>query len=373
VLATSPRPRGRIDTTALKQAHPIQEVVTRYGIELRPQGQALVGRCPLHADGGRPNLYVYPRTQTWRCYRCAVGGDVLSFVQLVEQVSFREAVDRLGGAQIPPRPASPRIARPPFSRSEPRAEDVSDTAAVLRAATSLYHQRLLGDGYALAYLAQRGIDRPTVERCQVGYAAGDQLLPVLRWRGLPLWGALRAGLINRHGHEQLAGRIVVPELHQNQPTWLIGRLLEADAGGRQPRYLGLPGRKPLLGWEQAQREPSVVLVEGVFDWLTLRMWGYPALALLGTDLRIDLIGDLRRVFQRIYLVPDNDDAGLDAAERLLTQLDPIAVGVLLPDGIKDVAELAPRPDGRALFDEALLASVGSSSAHGPDAGNYALT
>jgi DNA primase len=97
------------------------------------------------------------------------------------------------------------------------------------------------------------------------------------------------------------------------------------------------------------------------------MWGYPVLALLGTDLRTDLVGDLRRAFQRIYLVPDNDDAGLNGADRLLTQLHPIAVGVLLPDDLKDVAELAPRADGRDLFAGALLASVGRKSASSPDA------
>ena len=55
---------GRIDTSALKLAHPIEDVVARYGIELRRQGHALVGRCPFHADGGRPNLHIFNGTQT---------------------------------------------------------------------------------------------------------------------------------------------------------------------------------------------------------------------------------------------------------------------------------------------------------------------
>jgi len=68
---------GRIDTAALKQAHPIEDVVGRYGIELKRQGRALVGRCPFHADGGRPNLHVFPHTRTWWCFRCCLGGDVV--------------------------------------------------------------------------------------------------------------------------------------------------------------------------------------------------------------------------------------------------------------------------------------------------------
>ncbi len=366
MLLTSSHSSSRIDTTALKQANPIEEVVARYGVELRPQGQALVGRCPLHADGGRPNLYVYQRTQTWRCYRCNVGGDVLTFVELAEQLPFREAAGRLGAGQfIASRvvgTVQSRQARPPAPAQPSEAEP--EGAAVLRAAATLYHQRLLGDPAALGYVASRGIDRATIERCQVGYAAGDQLLPLLRWRGLPLWAALGTGLVNRHGHEHLAGRIVVPELRQGRPVWLIGRCLDAASADDRPKYLGLPGRKPLLGWDLACGQPSVCLVEGVFDFLTLRMWGYPVLSLLGTDVRQELLADLR-VFRRVYLVLDGDDAGTKATYRLQAQIGPTAVGVALPDGVKDVAELAPREDGQTLFAGALLASVGATPSDTP--------
>jgi DNA primase len=361
MVLASPGPGRRVDTAALKQANPIEDVAARYGIELRPQGRALVGRCPLHADGGRPNFFVYRQSQSWRCYRCNVGGDVLSLVELIEQLPFREAADRLGAGQLTsPGPARTAPKRPhptPVQHDAPESEG----AAVLRAAVTLYHQRLLGDPEALAYLGRRGIDRRTVERCQVGYAVGDQLLPLLRWRGLPLWAALKTGLVNRHGHEHLAGRIVVPELRQGRPVWLIGRRLDPDGDGDAPKYLGLPGRKPLLGWDQARSHPTVVVVEGVFDFLTLVMWGYPALALLGTDLRQDLVADLR-TFGRVYLVLDGDDAGFEAACRLQEQIGPTAVPVALPDGVKDVAELAPRPEGQRLFAAALLEAVGARPA-----------
>ena len=51
--------RNRIDTDALKLAYPIGDVVARYGVELKRQGRAMVGRCIFHPDGGRPNLYIY--------------------------------------------------------------------------------------------------------------------------------------------------------------------------------------------------------------------------------------------------------------------------------------------------------------------------
>ncbi len=85
--ARAPAPTGLIDTSALKLAHPIEDVVTRYGIDLRRQGHALVGRCPFHADGGRPNLHVFEATKSWFCFRCGQGGDVLKFVMLAEEVA----------------------------------------------------------------------------------------------------------------------------------------------------------------------------------------------------------------------------------------------------------------------------------------------
>src|SRR5216683_2056121 len=100
-------PRSRVDTALLKLAHPIAHVVARYGVELKRQGRAMVGRCIFHTYNGRPNLYVYGDSESWRCYRCGIGGDVLAFVMHAENIAFREAVDRLTGAsQGPVRPAS---------------------------------------------------------------------------------------------------------------------------------------------------------------------------------------------------------------------------------------------------------------------------
>ena len=50
--------RHGVDAEALKLTHPLADVVAAYGIELRRSGSALVGYCPFHADGGRPNLTV---------------------------------------------------------------------------------------------------------------------------------------------------------------------------------------------------------------------------------------------------------------------------------------------------------------------------
>jgi DNA primase len=364
--ATYMRRAERVDLEALKHAQPVQEVVARYGIELRRRGRTAVGRCPFHPDGGRPNLYVWADTRSWWCFRCNVGGDVIRFVELAESLSFREAVERLSGAslgrlaaRITPLAATSVAVPAGFENRD------SDELTALQAATTVYHHRLLTDPQALAYVTQRGIDRAAVQNYRIGYAAGDELMAFLRWRRLPLGPALRVGLLNHAGREFLAGRIVVPELREGHPVWLVGRILEqvsqADGNAVQPppKYLALRGTKPLLGWEQARGSTTVIAVEGVFDLLTLRNWGFPAVALVGTHTSPDVLDQLR-TFRRVYLVLDQDMAGREATVKLVEALGPNTVPVELPEGVKDVAELAPRQDGQDLFAAALLESVGAA-------------
>ena len=335
----------RIDTESLKSQYPVEEIVARYGIELRPSGRTLVGRCPFHNDGGRPNLYVYPVSRSWYCYRCAVGGDVVGLVQRIESVGFLEAVARITGERLSPsgaraRPVVRQRIRPARTVAWGPAE-----RACLAAAVELYHNRLLTDPAALAYLEGRGLDPATLESCRVGYASGDELVAYLRWRRLPAQAALRVGLLGRDGREYMAGRVVVPEIRAGQPIWLVGRIVGLEEGA--PKYLGLPGRKPLLGWEAASSQRAVWLVEGVFDWLTLRSWGMPGLAIVGTHVSSDSLRALAR-FEHLYLALDNDDAGRAATEKLMQALGERALP-MTPPGVKDVAELAPDPEGRAAF------------------------
>jgi len=251
----------RIDTERIREQHPIAEVIERYGIQLRRAGSALVGRSPFHADGGRPNLFVYVRSARFVCFRCQVRGDAIAFVQQIEQLSFRDAAQRLDACAV--KPLALIVRRPrPFPHGSPVRGD--DEVRALAAAVELNANRLLGDERALGYLAERGFSRDLLVRQSVGFAAGDELVPYLAWRNVPASAARRVGLLRADGRERLSGRIVFPEIRQRQPVWVIGRLLAPAAD--LPRYLGLPGSKPLMGWDQASRDRrGVCVVEGPLD------------------------------------------------------------------------------------------------------------
>jgi len=345
VSAETARVMARINTDALKRDYPVEEIVERYGIDLDPTGRSLVGRCPFHDDGGRPNLYVYPSTESWYCYRCSLGGDVISFVERFERVGFADAVTRISSDRMKTSKAMAHQIRRVKSRIRHAPQWGPDERACLSAAVDLYHNRLLTDRAALGYVHGRGLGDDVIEHCHLGFAGGDELAAYLRSRRLPVQAAVRVGLLRRDGREFMTGRVVVPEIRGGQPIWLIGRTIEREDNG--PKYLGLPGRKPLLGWELAKDSPEVFVVEGVFDWLTLLSWGYSALALVGTRARLEVLNALAG-FDRIYVVLDTDQAGLVAAEDLVQRIGRRTVLVTL-QGVKDVAELAMLPDGPSRF------------------------
>ena len=86
---------ARLDTTAsdVKQALNIVDVVGEY-VRLEPKGPVFRGLCPFH-DDSNPSLFVNPEYQTYRCWSCGAKGDVFSFVQEIERISFVEALQRL--------------------------------------------------------------------------------------------------------------------------------------------------------------------------------------------------------------------------------------------------------------------------------------
>lgn len=331
-----------IDLDALRAAHPIATVVERSGVNLRPSGGRLVGCCPLH-DDHRPSFTVYPDTASYYCFGCGVGGDVLDFLARAYRLDFRGALRLLEGARagaIPQRQAGP-------VRHESRREPPDPAIlAVVDAAATCYHRCLWRSEAALAYLARRGIVRATARAHRLGYATRDGLVEVLRDRGLDVAAAERVGLL-RQGRAVLAGRIVIPDLRGGRATWLTGRAL----AGREPRYLSLRLPLPLLGLTRV-RGDAVVVTEGLFDWLTARQWGLPVVALVGTHASREALRRLSR-FRRVYLALDADAAGRQATTELCRRLGDRAVSIPLPAGVKDLAELAPRPDGRALFLRAL--------------------
>jgi len=329
----------REEIEEIRARYPVEQVIGSY-IRLRRSGRHLVGHCPFHEDR-TPSLVVYPHNQSWWCFGCETGGDVFKFVMMIERVRFPEAVELLAGRKLKPR----RI--PPPAPAKPILEAVltEEHFAVLTAAMEAYHAALMARPDLLLYLAGRGIDGEAVKRHRLGYASGKHLVRYLRFRGWDVQLAADLGLIGPKG-EFFRERIVIPEIRGDRVIYLAGRALKPY---QKAKYLHLPGApKPIYGLEYIQGRHEVFVTEGPFDWMTLTGWGYPACALLGHSVK----KDQERHFEsatRIYLCLDNDQAGKKGTRELCRLWGKRARPVPHLKGVKDINELAQRPDGRELF------------------------
>jgi DNA primase len=391
----------RIDTDALKRERPLVDVVASYGIALRREGSGTYrALCPFHQER-TPSFWIDMRAEVsehhYFCFGCLAYGDSITFVMEREACSFQEACERLSvhGRYPVVEPAQRISGRAELRRWEQLDQDSVD-ARVLEVALGIYEQKLWQNARALAYLERRAVSEEVARAQRLGYANGRSLLEYLKNRSdsrnelLPV--AVQLGLVlERPGTQEDApthreffvDRLIIPELRNERPIWLIGRSVEDElqhpvadevslpnaaivenrgpalgagsrptsaasaptispgsSAGRRPRpkYLGLPGEKPVMGMELVRGRHAAFIVEGPFDLLAAIGWKLPAFAICGTHFppeRLPALGDALA----IYGVFDPDRAGRSAAERFAPLFGSRWRPVRLPNGL-DLAELA---------------------------------
>ena len=331
-----------VDITALKARHPLGDTVEAAGVRLRGRGRVRQGVCPFH-DEAEGSFTVYADSERFYCFGCGLGGDVLDFIQRAEGLSLPEAIARLDGSPG----LAPRAATRPAGTRRPRSAALPPRdPALLTAAARFYAGRLRRHTEARGYLASRGVGQSAAARLGLGYAPGGGLRQALESCGFSEKRIRDSGLFMERGAERFAGMVVVPDVTGGLVRWLAGRAIDPD---RTPRFQALPGPKPVLGRGRlGPAPPWAVVAEGLFDWLALTGWGLPAVAALGTQ-GMERVASALRGCPRVFLAFDNDDAGREATERLLTLLGRRAAAVVLPRGIGDVGELAAFPHGRTVF------------------------
>ncbi len=341
---------ANLDIPALKARHPLGDAVEASGVRLMGRGRVRQGVCPFH-DEAEGSLTVYEDSQRFYCFGCGLGGDVLDYIQRTENLSLPEAIERLDGG------AYPAVSRPAPTPRRPAAPLPPRDPGLLTAAARFYAGELRRSPAGLAYLASRGLGPDAAVRLGLGFAQGGGLGHALDSAGFSEGRIRDSGLFTERGSERFSGMVVVPEFSGGLVRWLVGRAVDAD---RTPRFQALPGPKPVLGLGRlGPAPPLAVVAEGVFDWLVLAGWGVQACAALGTQ-GVERVASALRGCPRVFLAFDNDEAGLEATERLAGLLGRRSAAVALPQGVGDVAELACHPQGRSLFLRLLVRAARSA-------------
>ncbi|MFW6690326.1 DNA primase [Streptomyces sp. MAR4 CNX-425] len=325
---------GRInddDVKAVRNAVPIDAVVSEY-LQLRPGGGGnLKGLCPFH-DEKSPSFHVSPAKGLYHCFGCQEGGDTVDFVMKVEHLSFSETIERLaaqGGITLRYEEGGYTPGRQQGERT--RLLEAHKVAAQFYAEQLASPEAETGRGF----LTERGFDQAAAERFGVGYApAGwDHLTRFLRGRGftdkeLTLSGLSQDG--RRGPIDRFRGRLMWPirDITGEVVGFGARRLREDDNG---PKYLNTPEtpiyRKSqvLYGIDQAKRDIGkqgrAVVVEGYTDVMACHLSGVTtAIATCGTAFGGEHVKILRRVLtdnsrSEVVFTFDGDAAGQKAALR----------------------------------------------------------
>ncbi|HWC24056.1 MAG TPA: DNA primase [Flexivirga sp.] len=324
---------GRIkseDVELVKERSSIEDVVSEH-VTLRRSGSNLVGLCPFH-DEKTPSFSVNPTQGFYHCFGCGKGGDVISFVQEVDHLSFAESVERLAGKV--------GVELHYEDGVRPREESIGRRTRLLeahRVAEEFYSSLLPEMPEARAardYLRGREFDGAIAEQFGLGYAPtdGHALSKVLRDKGFNRDEMLAAGLINRGGYDVFQGRLLWPIRDITGDTVGFGARRIFDGDPRPAKYLNTgetaiyKKQRVLYGLDLAKKsiadDRRAVVVEGYTDVMAAHLSGVTqAVATCGTAFGVEHIKLLRRLLRdeasgspaKVIFTFDGDSAGQKAA------------------------------------------------------------
>lgn len=295
-------------------------------ISLQKKGSNYVCCCPFHNEK-TPSFHVSRNKQMYKCFGCGEGGNVFTFLQKYENMTFPEAVEYLApiaGVTLPERDNS-KEAREKAGKKARMYELNKDAAN--------YFYKVLWDEnrgkLGMQYLKKRGLTDETIKHFALGFAPTDsrEIVRYLRSRGYSDEEMIASGIANYSEKYGLSSpfwnRVMFPILDEQSKVLGFGGRVMGDG---EPKYLNSPEtdvfnkRQNLYGFVFAKksRKSRFILCEGYMDVISLHQAGFnEAVAALGTAFTSEHARILKRYSPDVYLSFDSDGAGVKAAMRAI--------------------------------------------------------
>ncbi len=346
----------RSDIDEVRSRTNLADIVGDYVTLKSAGGGSMKGLCPFHEERS-PSFHVRPTVGFYHCFGCGEGGDVFTFLQKMDHVSFSEAVERMAA----------RIGYELHYEDGGAATDHGNRARILAANKSaeeffIAQLKTPEAEPGRKFLGERGFDVSAAERFGVGFAPrGGLLAKHLKGLGYSEDELITAGLLGKGErgdvYDRFRGRLVWPIRDVTGSTLGFGarKLLDDDNG---PKYLNTPETpvyhksQVLYGLDLAKRDIArgrqVVVVEGYTDVMACHLAGVTtAVATCGTAFGVDHIKIVRRVIGdvdnadttgtgEVIFTFDPDEAGQKAASRAFAEEQRFAAQTFVavaPDGL----------------------------------------
>lgn len=320
----------------------IETIIQSY-VTLRKTGTNEKGLCPFHSER-TPSFTVYPATQSFYCFGCGAGGDVITFIMKIENLDYRGAVEFLA--------EKAGIALPAWDGSELVKEGVSRKRILemnLEAArfyrSMLFDEKIGAPGREY-FFEKRGLSPATIRHFGLGYAPpyGSMTLQYMKSRGFTeeeLREGYFCGKNERGYYDYFRGRVMYPIIDVSGNVIAFGgRVL----GDEKPKYLNTsdtPAFKKsrnlfALNYAKNHCENGFILCEGYMDVIALHAAGFEnAVAGLGTAFGDEQARILKKYSENVTLCYDSDEAGQKATARTIPILEKAGLTVRmlrLPEG-----------------------------------------
>lgn len=313
----------------------IVEVIGQY-VQLKKSGKNYLGLCPFHEEK-TPSFSVAEDKQIFHCFGCGKGGNVYTFLQELEGISFPEAVKKV--ADMEQIPLSIEISSEPVNQTSGQQQLI----ALHERTRDLYHHLLMNTKVgeeALAYLHGRGLSDELISEFKLGFAPSqrDFLVQIAQQDKVTAELMERSGLFIRREDgsfsDRFYQRVMFPlNDFRGKTIGFSGRLLKTKdfPGKDQPKYLNSPEtelfnkRQVLFNFDKARNEirkqGEAILFEGFMD--VLAAWQADikiGIASMGTSLTEQQIAAIERITGQIVIAYDGDDPGQAATDRALMVL-----------------------------------------------------
>ena len=302
-------------------------------VKLTKKGANYFGLCPFHNEKS-PSFSVSGPKQMYYCFGCGAGGNVFSFLQQYENMTFPEAVKALAER------AGVRLPEAEYTEEAKKAQTRKQMLleVLKEAAKYFYFQLRAPQGeVGMKYLTGRELSADTMNKWGLGYSnkTADDLFLYLRKKGYDADLIIEAGLAThdeqRGMHDKFWNRVMFPIQDINHRVIGFGGRVMGDG---KPKYLNSPETPVFdksrnlfgLNYARSSRKNQIILCEGYMDVISMHQAGFTqAVASLGTAFTSGQASLLHKYADEVLLAYDSDGAGTNAALR--------AIGILREVGL----------------------------------------
>ena len=328
----------------LREACPMETIAGNY-VNLIRRGRHYVCNCPFHSEKS-PSCTIFPDTQSFYCFGCGAGGDVITWVRRMENLEFTDAVKQLAeksGLQVPNDREADR-----------RAQLRTRIFAINRETANFYFRNLVAgnDKRGLQYFVSRQLKPETIKKYGLGYApdSWNTLTDHLLKKGFTEEELLAANVAHRSGkgnlYDAFRGRVMFPIVDTRGAVIGFGGRVLDDS---QPKYLNTAktpvfdkGRNLFsLNFAKDSSSTHMILAEGYMDVIAINQAGFSnVVATLGTAITPEQARKLTQYAKEMIIAYDSDGPGQQATQKAINRFSEVGMPsrILHMTGAKDPDE-----------------------------------